>query len=147
MRRSRSAPGKSLKHCSGAQLRLENNRALICCEVMAGWPWRGCSLGLRAAAASGSVRRERTEAVQCCVGLEGGGSAQLVAGKKVLPVMKQSSSAALGNVTVAAAHRGGEDVVHGLAPSERHSGELATARAGRASLNRCWHLALAMQWQ
>jgi hypothetical protein len=43
-------------------------------------------------------------------------------GKKVSPVMKRSSSAAPGNGTAAAAHRGGEDVVLGLALSERHSG-------------------------
>jgi hypothetical protein len=79
-----------LRHCSGAQLRLENSRASICCEVVAGWPWRGGSLGLQAAAASGS---------------EGGGCAQLIAGKKVLPAIKQSSLAAPGNSTAVAAHR------------------------------------------
>jgi hypothetical protein len=60
--------------------------------------------------------------VQCRVDSEGGDYAQLTTGKKVSPVMKRSSSAAPGNGTAAAAHRGGEDVVLGLAPSERHIG-------------------------
>jgi hypothetical protein len=60
--------------------------------------------------------------VQRRVDSEGGDCAQLAAGKKVSPMMKRSGSAALGNGTAAAAHRGGEDVVLGLAPSERHIG-------------------------
>jgi hypothetical protein len=58
--------------------------------------------------------------VQCHVDSEGGDCAQLAAGKKVSLVMKRSSSAAPGNGTAAAAHWGGEDVVLGLASSERH---------------------------
>jgi hypothetical protein len=60
--------------------------------------------------------------VQRRVDSEGGDFAQLATGKKVSPVMKRSGSAVPGNGTAAAAHRGGEDVVLGLAPSERHNG-------------------------
>jgi hypothetical protein len=79
---------------------------------------------LSAAAASGcgSVRWERAEAVQLRVDSEGGDCAPLATGKKVSPVMKRLSSAAPGNGTAAAAHRGGKDVVLGMAPSERHNG-------------------------
>jgi hypothetical protein len=79
-------------------------------------------LSVAAASRCGSVQWERAEAVQLRVDSKGGDCAQLATGKKVSPVMKRLSSTAPGNGTAAAAHRGGEDDVLGLAPLERHSG-------------------------